>query len=55
MKNIHLRFLAASDAYQFDVINDPFGKSATSVLQYLQGKVAGLNIISPTGGKQMVL
>ncbi|HEX5151388.1 MAG TPA: hypothetical protein VFW07_08060 [Parafilimonas sp.] len=37
-----------SDAYQFDVANDPFGKSALSVLQYLQGKVPGLNIT--TGG-----
>jgi hypothetical protein len=36
--------LFSGDAYQFDVVNDPFAKSAISVLQYLQGKVAGLNI-----------
>ena len=35
---------SSGDAYQFDVLNDPFGKSAFSVLQYLQGKVAGLSI-----------
>ncbi|HEY1871466.1 MAG TPA: hypothetical protein VGG71_10430, partial [Chitinophagaceae bacterium] len=35
---------SSGDAYQFDVVNDPFAKSAFSVLQYLQGKVAGLTI-----------
>ena len=40
---------ASNDAYQFDVINDPFSKSAVSVFQYLQGKVAGLTISSPAG------
>ena len=39
---------SGSDAYQFDVVNDPFSKTAISVLQYLQGKVAGLTIT--TGG-----
>ena len=44
---------SGGDAYQFDVVNDPFGKSAMSVFQYLQGKVPGLNITtsgSPGGG-----
>lgn len=40
---------SSGDAYQFDVVNDPFAHSAISVLQYLQGKVAGLNI-SAAGG-----
>lgn len=39
----------SNDAYQFDVMNDPFSKSAVSVFQYLQGKVAGLTISSPAG------
>ncbi len=44
---------SSGDAYQFDVLNDPFGKSAISVFQYLQGKVPGLQITtagSPGGG-----
>jgi len=32
------------DSYQFDVLDDPFGKTSPSVFTYLQGKVAGLNI-----------
>jgi hypothetical protein len=40
---------SSSDAYQFDVVDDPFGKTALSVLQYLQGKVAGLTITTPGG------
>jgi hypothetical protein len=40
---------SGSDAYQFDVLNDPFGKTAMSVFTYLQGKVAGLNISVPSG------
>lgn len=36
----------------FDVENDPFGRSAISVLDYLRGKVAGLQITTdgPEGG-----
>jgi hypothetical protein len=37
------------DSYQFDVLNDPFGKTAMSVFTYLQGKVAGLTITTPSG------
>src|SRR4029078_11085883 len=40
---------SSSDAYQFDVVDDPFGKTAMSVFTYLQGKVAGLNITTPAG------
>ncbi len=40
---------SSGDAYQFDVVDDPFAKSAISVLQYLQGKVAGLTITTPSG------
>jgi hypothetical protein len=39
---------SSGDAYQFDVVDDPFSKSSFSVLQYLQGKVAGLTITTPT-------
>jgi hypothetical protein len=33
-----------SDAYQFDLTNDPLANSYPSVFNYLQGKVAGLQI-----------
>lgn len=39
---------SGGDAIQFDVMNDPFGASSFSIFQYLQGKVAGLQI--NTGG-----
>jgi hypothetical protein len=32
------------DAYQFDLVNDPFAVSALNIFTYLQGKVAGLQI-----------
>jgi len=32
------------DGYQFDLVNDKFTGSYTSIFQYLQGKVAGLQI-----------
>ena len=35
---------SSDDAYQFNLINDPFSKSAQNIFTYLQGKVAGLNI-----------
>lgn len=40
---------SSGDSYQFDVVNDPFGKNAMSVFTYLQGKVAGLTISIPSG------
>ncbi len=36
--------LFSGDGYQFDVMTDPFGRSAMSVFQYLQGRVPGLQI-----------
>ncbi|WP_148661161.1 hypothetical protein [Flavisolibacter tropicus] len=40
--------LFSGDAYSFDLLNDPFASSASDIFQYLQGKVAGLQI--STGG-----
>ncbi len=37
------------DAIQFDVINDPFANSAQNIFNYLQGKVAGLQITTGSG------
>ncbi|MES2892298.1 MAG: hypothetical protein V4725_09810 [Bacteroidota bacterium] len=37
-------FFSGGDGYTFTTEGDPFARSATSVLQYLQGKVAGLQI-----------
>lgn len=37
-------FFAGGDGYSFNVQDDPFGKSSSTLLQYLQGKVAGLQI-----------
>ncbi len=39
-------FFSGSDAHIFDVADDPFARSSISVLDYLQGKVAGLQISS---------
>lgn len=41
---------SGGQAKQFDVANDPFGRSAMNVLSYLQGKVAGLMISGAAGG-----
>ncbi len=35
---------SGGDAREFDVLNDPFSASAMDIFQYLQGKVAGLQI-----------
>lgn len=32
------------DAYQFDLVNDPFARGATSIFTFLQGKVPGLQV-----------
>ncbi|MBC7949593.1 MAG: hypothetical protein H7Y42_17030 [Chitinophagaceae bacterium] len=37
------------DGYQFDLLNDPFAISGGNIFNYLQGKVAGLQI-NTTGG-----
>lgn len=38
------------DGYQFDVLNDVIAQSSFSVFQYLQGRVAGLQINNAMGG-----
>lgn len=35
---------AGGDAVSFDMVNDPFAQSALNIFQYLQGRVAGLQI-----------
>ncbi|MDO6435097.1 hypothetical protein Q4E93_31065 [Flavitalea sp. BT771] len=35
---------AGGDAYTFDLVNDPYAVSMMDIFQYLQGKVAGLQI-----------
>jgi hypothetical protein len=35
---------SGGDAHEFDLLNDPFASSAMDIFQYLQGKVAGLQI-----------
>jgi hypothetical protein len=37
---------SAGDSRQFDLTNDPFAASATDVFSYLQGRVAGLQIVN---------
>lgn len=36
---------SGGDSYQFDLVNDPYAKSSTDIFWYLQGRVAGLQII----------
>ncbi|MEP6726741.1 MAG: hypothetical protein ABJC98_13060 [Bacteroidota bacterium] len=38
------------DSHNFDVMNDPFAAGSQSIFQYLQGKVAGLQISMSGGG-----
>ncbi|TDX01566.1 hypothetical protein [Dinghuibacter silviterrae] len=40
---------SGGDGYQFDVANDPVAQSMQSVFQYLQGRVAGLQITTGSG------
>ena len=40
---------SGSDAYQFDLANDPFAAGRTDIFSYLQGKVAGLQITTGQG------
>jgi len=35
---------SGGDGYEFNLVDDPFAMSATDIFQYLQGKVAGLQI-----------
>ena len=43
-------FFSGGDSHNFDVGNDPFGASSQSIFQYLQGKVAGLQISESGNG-----
>lgn len=40
---------AGGDAYTFDLVNDPYAVSMMDIFQYLQGKVAGLQITTGNG------
>ncbi len=41
---------SGGDAREFDLVNDPFAKTSLGIFQYLQGKVAGLQIsLAPMG------
>jgi hypothetical protein len=42
-----------SEAYQFDLLSDPFAASSFNIFQYLQGKVAGLQISQGAGGASL--
>ena len=42
-------FFKGMDAIQFDVLNDPFALGAQNIFNYLQGKVAGLQITTGAG------
>jgi hypothetical protein len=39
---------SGGDAREFDLVNDPFSSTAMDIFQYLQGKVAGLQINATT-------
>lgn len=41
---------SGGDSHNFDVASDPFGASSQSIFQYLQGKVAGLQISEAGNG-----
>lgn len=43
-------FFSGDDGYTFTMEDDPFAKSSPGILQYLQGKVAGLQINTTNGG-----
>jgi hypothetical protein len=49
MEEKYVSGLFAGDARSFDLINDPFAAGAMNIFQYLQGKVAGLQITSGAG------
>jgi hypothetical protein len=39
---------SGGDAHEFDLVNDPFASTSMDIFQYLQGKVAGLQINATT-------
>ncbi|MHA4808181.1 hypothetical protein ACX0G9_08735 [Flavitalea flava] len=40
---------SGGDAYTFDLVNDPYSASMMDIFAYLQGKVAGLQIVTGNG------
>ena len=50
MEEKYVRGLFTGDAYSFDLVNDPSSGGYTSLFQYLQGKVAGLQISTNFNG-----
>ena len=40
---------SGGDAYTFDLVNDPYALAMMDIFQYLQGKVAGLQIVTGNG------
>jgi hypothetical protein len=46
-------FFSGGDAVSFDLTEDPSAMSAMSIFQYLQGRVAGLQITTGGGGTQL--
>ena len=40
---------SGGDAYTFDLVNDPYAAAMMDIFQYLQGKVAGLQIVTGNG------
>lgn len=50
MEEKYVSGLFAGDGYSFDLVNDPLSMSYTDLFQYLQGKVAGLQISTNFNG-----
>ena len=44
---------SSGDGYQFDLLSDPFSRSAMNIFTYLQGKVAGLQINTSGGNASL--
>ncbi|HYK47815.1 MAG TPA: hypothetical protein VEV83_21710, partial [Parafilimonas sp.] len=42
---------SSDDAYKFDALNDPLANNSQSVLEYVRGRVAGLQIVVGGGGQ----
>lgn len=47
-------FFTGGDATSFDIANDPSAQGAYNIFQYLQGRVAGLQITTGAGGTQLM-
>jgi hypothetical protein len=53
MEEKYVSGLFSGDGRSFDLINDPLASSYMDIFQYLQGKVAGLQIASGAGGASL--